>query len=54
MKLYEVLATHCEAQIYQVWAKNKDDARDIFTEGNCIRSDTIIFEAEEVKEVTNV
>ena len=54
MKLYEVLVTHHEAQIYQVWANNEDNARDIFTEGDCVYSQTVQFEAEEVKEVTNV
>lgn len=51
LKLFEVLVTHHEAQTYQVWASNKNEAKDIFTEGNCINSITVHFEAEEVKEI---
>ena len=53
LKLFEVLVTHHEAQTYQVWALNEGEARDIFTEGNCIYSNTVHFEAEEVKEIKN-
>ena len=53
LKLFEVLVTHHEAQTYQVWALNKNEAKDIFTEGECINSNTVHFEAEEVKEIKN-
>lgn len=53
LKLFEVLVTHHEAQTYQVWALNKSEAKDIFTEGMCINSQTVFFQAEDVKEIKN-
>ena len=49
-KLYIVLVTHHEAQEYEVMASSEEEAMDIFTEGNCVNSQTIQFEAEHAEE----
>ena len=50
-KLYKVLVTHSEAQNYEVMASSEEEAMDIFTEGDCVDSQTIQFESEHAEEI---
>ena len=50
-KLYKVLVTHSEAQNYEVMASSEEEAMNIFTEGDCVNSQTIQFESEHAEEI---
>tara|TARA_R110001606_G_scaffold390356_1_gene557248 strand:+ start:26 stop:196 length:171 start_codon:yes stop_codon:yes gene_type:complete len=52
-KLYKVLVTRSQAEEYEVMAFSEEEAMQIFTEGDCVDSQTIQFEAEHAEEVEN-
>ena len=50
-QLYRVLVTHSEAQNYEVMASSEEEAMNIFTEGDCVNSQTIQFESEHAEKI---
>ena len=53
MKLYEVLVTNTVGEVWQIEAENEDDANNNYSEGDLVKTKTIVCDVEQIELINN-